>query len=141
MGTPTPGPGKFSQRTDKAVSEANRNLPNAGYGEQAAYQEQQQGADMAQSQDVTGMNFNDLFGSASDNVIPLSAETTMPDTPVTDGADAGPGAGSEVLSPSANQMQSDTTLKAYLPALEFMANQPASSDAARNLVRMLKAQS
>ena len=135
MGTPTPGPGKFSRRTDKAVSEANRNLPNAEYGEQAAYQEQQQGAPMAQS-----MDFASMFGNPAERVVPLDADTAMPDTPVTDGADAGPGRGGEVLTPSANQEQSNTTLKAYLPALEFMANQPASSDAARNLVRMLKAQ-
>lgn len=137
MGTPTPGPGKFSERTDKAVSEANRNLPNAGYGEQAQYQEQLQGAPVAQTQ---GMDFSSLFGNPAERVVPLGADTAMPDVPITDGADAGPGRGSEILSGSANQEQSNATLKAYLPALEFMANQPASSDAARNLVRMLKAQ-
>lgn len=136
MGTPTPGPGKFSKRTDKAVSEANRNLPNAGYGEQAAYQEQMTGAPMAESVDVSGMNFNDLFGSAAQNVVPLSEGTTMPDTPVTDGADAGLGAGSEVL--SSTQQQSNNYMASYLTVLEFIANQPGSSDAARNLVRQFK---
>lgn len=129
------GPGQFSKRTDKAVGQANRSLPDAGYGEQAAYQEQQAGAPMAQSPD-----FASMFGSPAASVIPFGADTALPDVPVTDGADAGPGRGSEILPGSANQQQSNTTLKAYLPALEFMANQPASSDAARNLVRMLKAQ-
>ena len=131
------GPGQFSRRTDKAVGQANRNLPDAGYGEQAAYQEAQQGMQPGQPQ---GVDFAAMFGNPAERVVPFDADTTMPDVPVTDGADAGAGRGSEILPGSANQEQSNTTLKAYLPALEFMANQPASSDAARNLVRMLKAQ-
>jgi hypothetical protein len=131
------GPGQFSKRTDKAVGEANRNLPNADYGEQAAYQEAQQGM---QPQGGQGVDFSAMFGNPAERVVPFDADSAMPETPVTDGADAGPGRGSEILSGSANQEQSNTTMKAWLPALEFMANQPASSDAARNLVRMLKAQ-
>lgn len=136
MGTPVGGPGQFSERTDKAVGAANRSLPDADYGEQAAYQEQQQGAPMAQDVNVQGMNFNDLFGNAAANVVPLDAETAMPGVPVTDGADAGPGAGSEVL--SSTQKTANNYMAAYLPVLEFMANQPGSSDAARNIVRQLK---
>lgn len=140
MGTPVAGPGGFSKRTDKAVGEANRSLPNADYGEQAAYQDQQAGASMAQGgQDVTGMNFNDLFGNPSSQVTGLNADSAMPDLPVTDGANAGPGAGSEVLSSSSNQTAA-TYAATYLPVLEFMASRPGSSDAARNLVRKLKSQ-
>jgi hypothetical protein len=140
MGTPVAGPGGFSKRTDKAVGEANRSLPNADYGEQAAYKDQQAGAPMAQGgQDVTGMNFNDLFGNPSSQVTGLNEDTAMPDVPVTDGADAGAGAGSEVLSSSASQGASSYAAT-YLPVLEFMASRPGSSDAARNLVRKLKSQ-
>ncbi len=135
MTTPVSGPGKFSERTDKAVSEANRSLPNADYGEQAAYQEQLQGAPMAE-QDVTGMNFNDLFGAPSQNVVGLGEDSAMPELPVTDGADAGPGAGSEVLSSSGKV--ANTYIAAYLPVLQFIAGREGSSDAARNLVRILK---
>jgi hypothetical protein len=137
VGTPTPGPGKFSQRTDKAVANANRNLPNADYGEQAQYQAAQQGMQKPQEVNVSGMNFNDLFGNPAQNVVGLGEPSQMPNTPVTDGADLGPGGDSSILSSS--QKVSDTTMVAYLPALEFMANQPGSSDAARNLVRNLKA--
>lgn len=133
MTTPS-GPGQFSKRTDKAVSEANRSLPNADYGEQAQYQEQLQGAPMAQ--DVTGMNFNDLFGNSAGNVTPLDAESAMPDVPVTDGAALGPGAGVDALSSS--QSLANTYMASYLPVLEYMASRPGSSDAARNLVRVLK---
>lgn len=140
MGTPTPGPGKFSKRTDKAVSEANRSLPNAGYGEAANYKEQMAGAPLAsdQSVDVTGMDFNSLFGNAANNVIPLNAPSQMPDTPVTDGADAGPGAGSDILSSS--QSAANTYMASYLPVLQFIADSPGSSDAARNALRQLRAQ-
>ena len=140
MGTPVPGPGQFSKRTDRAVGEANRSLPSADYGEAKDYQDIRSAAPMAQDPgitDVTGMNFADLFGDPSQNVVPLDAETQHPDIPVTDGADEGEGAGSEVLSSS--QQMSNNYTASYLAALEFMANQPGSSDAARNLVRQLKA--
>lgn len=135
MATPVSGPGQFSKRTDKAVGEANRSLPNADYGEQAQYQEQLQGAPMAQ--DVTGMNFNDLFGNPAAQVIGLNEESAMPDIPVTDGADAGAGAGSEVLSSSNQASPELAQLSSYLVALEFMAN-VGQSDAARNLVQKIK---
>lgn len=134
MGTPVAGPGQFSQRTDKAVGEANRSLPNADYGEQAQYQEQLQGAPMAQ--DVTGMNFNDLFGNPAESVIGLGEESGFPDLPVTDGADAGAGSGSEVLSSSA-QTPDIQGLASYVIALEVMANSN-KSDSARNLLRQIK---
>lgn len=134
MGTPVAGPGQFSQRTDKAVGEANRSLPNADYGEQAQYQEQLQGAPMAQ--DVTGMNFNDLFGNPAESVIGLNEDSMIPELPVTDGADAGAGAGSEILS-SSNQASDVQGLASYVIALEVMAN-TGKSDAARNLLRQIK---
>lgn len=133
MGTPVSGPGQFSQRTEKAVSEANRSLPNAGYGEQAAYQEQVSGAPLAES----AQSFGSMFGDAAANVVPLSADTTLPDEPVTAGAALGPGAGLEAISgPFSNPVQDK--LKAYLPALQFMAD-TGNSDAARNLVRQIQA--
>lgn len=135
MGTPVSGPGQFSKRTDKAVGEANRSLPNADYGEQAQYQEQLQGAPMAQ--DVTGMNFNDLFGNPADQVIGLNEESQIPELPVTDGANAGPGAGSEVLSSSAKQDGDKAMLASQLVALEFMAN-IGNSDSVRQLVQKIK---
>lgn len=134
MGTPVSGPGQFSQRTDKAVGEANRSLPNADYGEQAQYQEQLQGAPMAQ--DVTGMNFNDLFGNPAESVIGLNEDSMIPELPVTDGADAGAGAGSEILS-SSSQSSDVQGMAAYVVALEVLANSN-KSDAARNIVRQVK---
>lgn len=137
MGTPVSGPGKFSERTDKAVENANQALPNAGYGEQKAYQEQQAGASMA-SGGGGGVDFSALFGNPAERVIPLTEPTMQPDTPVTAGAAAGGGPGMEALG-LANQQQVDLeSLTPYLPVLEFMANQPGASWAMRNRLRELK---
>jgi hypothetical protein len=140
MGTPTPGPGKFSQRTDKAVSEANRNLPNAGYGEQASYQEAQQGMQQPQEVDVKGMNFGDLFGDAASRVTPLNADTTQPDVPVTAGAATGAGPGTEALNLTDQKSEDLQQLGKWMPVLEFMANQPGASWAMRNYLRQVKGQ-
>lgn len=132
------GPGKFSKRTDKAVGEANRSLPNADYGEQAAYQEQQQGAPMAR--DGGGnVDFASLFGDPSQRVVGLNQPSGMPGTPVTDGAALGPGAGQEALGLTDQRKADMEGLAPYLPVLEFMANQPGASWAMRNVVRKVKA--
>lgn len=131
------GPGQFSKRTDKAVGEANRNLPDAGYGEQAAYQEQQAGAPM--SKGSPGVDFNSLFGDPASRVTPLSAPTARPDTPVTDGAALGAGAGMEALALTDQKAEDLQSIVPYLPVMEFMANQPGASWAMRNLVRKAKA--
>lgn len=138
MTTPVSGPGQFSQRTDKAVSNANNTLPNAQYGENADYQDLKSAAPMANSGQIAS-SFSSLFGNPAAGVIGLNADSTMPNVPVTDGAAAGPGQGPEALS-STPTSQSNLVLQSYLPALEFIANQPGSSDAARNLVRQLRSQ-
>ncbi len=136
MSTPVSGPGSFSQRTDKAVTNANSTLPNAQYGENADYQEQKAGAAMAQS--PGGMDIGSLMGAMRPEAVGLGEPSAMEDTPVTDGAAIGPGAGTEALSappedPSVPRNQS------WMAALLHMADQPNSSDAARNLVRTMKA--
>lgn len=135
MGTPVSGPGKFSERTDKAVENANQALPNAGYGEQKAYQEQQGGAAMSQ----TAPDFASLFGDAAGRVIPLGEVTQQPNVPVTAGASAGAGPGMEALGLRDQQEDDLRSLIPSLPVLEFMANQPGASWAMRNIVRKAKA--
>jgi hypothetical protein len=137
MGTPVSGPGQFSQRTDKAVSDANTTLPNAQYGENKDFQEQRQAAPMATSGNIA-QSFGSLFGNPASSVVGLGADSQMPDVPVTDGAAMGPGQGPEAL--SSTQSQQNQVMASYLPALEFLANVPGSSDSARNLIRQLKSQ-
>lgn len=136
MGTPVSGPGKFSQRTDKQPIQA---VPNADYGEQKAYKQLQQDAPMASSPELpSGASFSDLFGDPSQRVTPLNADSTQPGVPVTDGAALGPGAGADMLG-SPNE-QAKQTNAAYMVVYEFLANQPGTSDSARNLVRQMKYQ-
>lgn len=133
------GPGQFSKRTDKAVAEANRSLPNAGYGEQQEYQTQQSGAPMAkQDVNVQGMNFDDLFGSASGRVVPFGSPTAQPDVPVTAGAATGAGPGTEALNLPDQQSEDLQKLQGWMPVLQFMANQPGASWAMRNTIRQVK---
>lgn len=131
---PVSGPGKFSQRTDRQPI---AQLNNADYGEQKAYKQLQQDAPMASAPGMPGTpDLGQMFGGAAANVIPMNSPTGQPGTPVTDGANSGPGADMSAMgiSPTTD----NHVLMAYLPALEFMANQPGSSDAARNLVRQIK---
>jgi hypothetical protein len=137
MGTPVSGPGQFSQRTDKAVGNANSNLPNAAYGENKDYQEQKAGAPMAASPGVP-QDLGALMGSMRPDSVGLDAESQQPDTPVTDGAAMGAGAGPEILGPQPED-PSTSRNASWMMAAMYMADQPNSSDAARNLVRKLKA--
>src|SRR5690242_8754259 len=105
-GMPVSGPGKFSQRTDKQPL---AQLNNADYGEQKAYKQLQQDAPMAKAPDLPGgtPDLSQLFQGASANVVPMSAPTQQPGTPVTDGAAAGPGRGVEAMGVNPNLKEQD----------------------------------
>jgi hypothetical protein len=133
MALPVSGPGPFSQRTDR---QAIQNLPNPDYGEGKAYKQLEQGAPMAAAPGMPtagGFDISQLLGNPADRVTPLTEGTAMPGTPVTDGAALGPGAGT----PPVNLEQQQRNA-ANMPFLEWMANQPGSSDSARNLIRQMK---
>jgi hypothetical protein len=137
-GQPVSGPGKFSQRTDKQPIAS---LDNANYGEQKDYKQLQQDAPVAAAPQGPpaggGMDFSSMFGSAANRVVPMDAESTQPNVPVTNGASMGAGAGTEALGLQSGK----TDLKAMasqLPVIEFMANQPNASWGLRNLVRQIK---
>lgn len=135
MTTPVSGPGPMSQRTD--MTQKMRDLPDADYGEQAAYSELQGSAPIAAS---GGMDFNSIFGNAADRVVPIGAESQWPEVPVTDGAAMGPGRGMEALNIPNQDEDTRARLSSYLPVLEYLANRPGSSSAARNLVRRIKSE-
>jgi hypothetical protein len=90
---------------------------------------------MAGGVEAPPMNLQQLFSGMAQDVVPLDAESAMPDVPVTDGAALGPGAGTEVLGQEPSGESEE--MLAYLPVLEYMAN-TGRSDAARNLVRQIK---
>jgi hypothetical protein len=90
---PVSGPGAHSRRTD---GQPMRQLANADYGEQAAYQQIQQGAPLAQAaQSVAGASAPQVDPLAG--LTGLDAPSGMPDVPVTAGADLGAGPGMDAL--------------------------------------------
>lgn len=135
------GPGPQSKRTDIGDVQKTRDLPNADYGEQQQYQAQQAGAPMAADQGGQA-NLQALMHQRNmANLVPLNAPTQRPNEPVTSGANGGPGPDQSSLGLPNQPQQDMQQLQGYLPVLQFVANQPNSSWAARNLVRAIKASS
>ena len=119
-GAPMSPPGALSQRTDMQPA---MNMPDAAYGEQAAFQDIQGGAPMAGGM----MPPPDMFSG-----------TQRPDVPVTDGADFGEGAGSTAL-PQSNTFDADNAMIAkYLPQFEKMAMAEGTPDSFRMFVKHLR---
>lgn len=76
------------------------------------------------------------------DVTPFGAPSMRPDEPVTAGNPLGPGVGPQAMGLQDPRDQIDQEdarrLAAYLPALEFIANQPGSSASMRAYVRQIK---
>jgi hypothetical protein len=132
---PVSGPGAKSRRTDG--KQPMMDLPDAAYGENKTYREQQQGAPLAQDNPLPSApsSAGPGLGLGGPPVVPFDAETQRPDEPVTSGADAGAGPGTEVMDFANERSEDYESIKGALPFLRFMANMPGSSWAARNAVR------
>jgi len=138
---PASGPGRLSRRTDGGPGQKMRDLPNAGYGEAAAYSEAQSGAAL----NLADGALTPTAGSAPQSpvsVTPFGAPTANPDQPVTAGAPMGAGPGPEMLGlPTDTSAYTEDRKKmvAYLPALEYISNGPEALPSLRVLVRKIKA--
>lgn len=120
------GPGALSQRTDGGPSNPGPMLGDGSYGDSADMAEIQSGADMG--------------GPPSQYDGPLLTDpSARPDEPVTAGADLGAGPGSEILGLSSEEDSDLSRLAAYLPVLEYMANQASAHPSTRAFVRRIKA--
>jgi len=121
------GPGALSQRTDGGATQAGRDIPDAKYGEQKNFRAIEGSAPLAGG------------GSTPPPLTPFDAPSARPDEPVTAGAAAGPGPG-----PAAAGIQTDLAaadyqnMKALIPGLELIANQPQANPSTRALLRHLK---
>lgn len=127
------GPGPFAKRTDR---QGVKRLPNAAYGEQRDFAEQQQGAPMARSNQTPGK-------SLMDNIVPFNAPTQRPGEPVTAGVDAGPGGGRDMLgikSPVDTQLEDLAKLNKYLPLMMQFADSPQSSGTMKAFIKYLRSQ-
>lgn len=137
------GPGSLSQRTDggPGAKAAAVKLPDAGYGEQKQFQEIQGGAPIAKAGGTSTTG-----GGYQPPAVPppgLDAPSANPNQPVTHGADAGAGPGTETLglfdpTSMANDVQ---YMMRYLKQLQYIVDM--TPDAPRStvaLVRYLRSQ-
>lgn len=137
---PVSGPSQLSRRTDGGPADQKQpiRVPTGGeYGDATQMMKMQQAAPLAQSPGGDVGPIAGLLGGGGSQT-PFGAPTEQPNTPVTDGAPLGPGAGPEALGINPPQDDDMNRLIQYLPVLEHMAEQPGASKAARNLVRELK---
>lgn len=134
---PVSGPGRLSRRTDGGPGQAKAQLPDAAYGEQMTFQNDQSGAPMAatpgpgQAPQPPPLDLS--------QIVPMGAPTSRADEPVTAGADAGAGPGSAALGLSSADDPAVAHLRDSLPALELMANSPSAGFAFKQFVRRVRA--
>lgn len=136
---PVSGPGKLSRRTDGGpAKQPMQALPDAAYGEQATFRQDQSGAPMARASAPT----QGAPAPTADlsNVVPFGADSQRPGEPITSGADAGAGPGSEALG-SVNPANDPGLqyVRDLLPMYELAANLPNSTFGFRQFVRRLRA--
>jgi len=130
------GPGPYAKRTDRQGA---KRLPDAAYGEQKEFQNQQMSAPMAKS-GKSMQSMNNLMA----NIVPFNAPTQRPDEFVTAGVDAGPGPGRGILginnSPIDTQLEDLEKLSKYLPLMVQFADSPQSSGTMKAFVKYLRSQ-
>lgn len=141
------GPGALSKRTDGGP-QAMRDLPNAAYGENKDFTTAESGAPMAGRMPMpsapapTGGGGDPAQQASPLDVTHFGAPTQHPNEPVTAGSPTGPGVGPEAMGlvPMDQQIQGKDLelMRAYLPYLEWVANQPGASAASKNYVRQIK---
>lgn len=136
---PASGPGRLSQRTD---GQPLVQLPDAAYGEQMTYQAAQKAGPRAATPGAEGQPGQGagLVPLDMSRVTPLNAPSEYPGEPVTAGADAGLGPGSEVITRGGRD-PSFQNLVGMLPALEIVADSPNASRAFRSFYRMVRGNS
>jgi hypothetical protein len=133
----TSGPGAYSRRTD---GQPRMQLPDARYGEQAQFQQDQAGARMGSPGPAVATPAAGPAGVNPSSLTPLDAPTARPGEPVTAGAPVGPGVGPEAIGlDSGGQVRGDLEkLRRYLPAFIAQANRPEATDSFRQFVRQLR---
>lgn len=120
---PVSGPAQLSQRTDGGPGQAVRALPDAKYGENAAFVSQEQGAPLASSPETPSPP--PPSGPPPDQAAPapgppplagFNAPTDRPGEPVTAGSPLGPGPGPATEQQGPQQGQLSAALQPYFAA-------------------------
>lgn len=136
---PVSGPGSLSRRTDGR--QPVQDLPNAKYGENAAFRAAQGGAPMSGDLGSGGSaaptpGLPDLSG-----IVPMDAPTQLPGQPITAGLSGGPGAGPALPeAPAPLSEQQRERLRKFMPVLVVLASRDDADANTRRLVRQLRAE-
>jgi hypothetical protein len=146
-------PGKLAKRTDGGVAskQAVRYASGMPYGEGQDFLDIQSSAPMEKSTSPKAMSPGAVAQAAQAaqaskgaGVVPLDAPSQMPGQPVTHGADAGAGPGTEALGlkPPVDPRQEETNslIARYLPDLQAATNIPGVPDSYRRFVGYLARQ-
>ena len=133
---PISGPGAHSRRTD---GQPIAQLSDPTYGEQTAFAEAQQAAPVPST---SGLPTPPQVRPGPPPVVGLGEPSAEPDTPVTAGAEYGPGPGPGALGPTLSSGSSDAQdLAKYLPFLIDIAQKDSTPRSVKRMVRMLIANS
>lgn len=125
---PVSGPGALSARTDGGPATQPQMVASGGaYGDR---------------QDMLGIQGSAPMQGGGESIppTPFDAPTDRPDEPVTTGADAGAGLGSQAAGIDTDSTKSLKELAPLVASLELMANLPSATPESRSFVRNLKAQ-
>lgn len=117
-------------------TQAAKYIPGMAYGQGQETMNQQKSAPMAAQPKPSAS------GAMMGEVTPLTAPTMRPGEPVTAGAAAGMGPGTEALNlPPTMQQDMDpdmNMIRTYFPILEYWASQPGTSQATKDYVQFLR---
>lgn len=136
---PVSGPGAKSRRTDGGPGQPVRDLPDARYGENAAFRSAQQMAPMSDSAGAPGASVGSAGLPDLSGIVPMGAPSQRPDEPITSGMPFGPGGGSTApAGPGGMSEQKAAQLRSYLPVLVLLASQDDADPATKRFVRSLR---
>jgi hypothetical protein len=144
----TSGPGAMSRRTDGGSASKQAIRYAAGEPGAEDFVNLQSQAPMSKTPDVKSMPPSQVAQAAQQGqpqqAIPLGAPSQLPNEPVTHGADAGPGMGSDglILPKPTDPRQNDVNslVARYLPDLQAATNIPGVPDSYRRFVNYLSSQ-
>jgi len=134
-GNPAPvsGPGALSRRTDGRVAEG------YAYGMNKQINEQAASAPMAKAPTFNAGSARMGETRSLAPATPITAETMLPNDPITNGAPIGAGADSVPNLPMGPSEDPDINMiRDYYPMLEFWASQPGTSQATKDYVQYLR---
>jgi hypothetical protein len=136
---PASGPGRLARRTDGGPGQPIRDLPNAKYGENAAFRTAQQAAPMSPNGAGSGAApAAPSLGPDLSGIVGLGEPSQRPDEPITAGMPFGAGPGPTTAPDTNMTPEVAARLRSYLPVLILLASQDDVDPHTKQFVRQLR---